>query len=297
MYTKISALVLLFTLLLSSVLFAQWKLIDRQEESQKYQSLQQSGKGWDKNVQETYGQLAQFGFLVELAKKDRATAILAEKEPHNFRHDKRDLKFVPWRNNIRYVKEGEQFLFNSFGKVEEVKALINKKIQLAAQNKVTVPNPNIGNREGVEISQFGFIYARDPDKTRAIGSQRKWISLYFNQPATNELSFVTIRVEHHNFRAGVKEIELILDPSPTDDQTEDIVVIHRYNQTEPKVYLLALMHNDKSYDHRNQFKNRYHEYLRSHFLQMFKRIATYNAFNPYKAHDKEVERLDRGLEY
>ena len=266
MRAKLLGSVVLFTLLLSSVLFAQWKLVDRQKENKKYQSLQQSGKSWDRNIQEAYGQLAQFGFLVELAKRDRAIAILAEKEPHDFRHDKRDLKFVPWRNNIRYVKEGEQFLLNSFGKLSEVKELIKKKVELAAKNNVTVPNPNIGGREGVEVSQFGFVYAKDPDKTRAIGSQRKWIGLYFAQPGQNELSFASLRVEYHNFRSGVKEIELIIDPSPIDDQMEDIVIVHRYNQTAPKVYLLALMHNNKSFAHRNEFKKKYDAYLRGSFF-------------------------------
>ena len=298
MYRKISGLVFIFTLLLSGVLFAQRRIIDKQEENLKYKLLQQTGKGWDKSIQEVFSQLAQFGFLVELAKNDRATAILAEKEPYNFRYDKRHLKFVPWRSNIRYVKEGDSLLLNSFGKISEVKELINKKIQLAtAQNNVKVANPSIGNRDGVEISQFGFVYAKGPDKTRVIGTQRKWISLYFAQPARAELSLATIRIEYHDFREGVKEVELIIDPSPTDKQMEDIVIIHRYNQTVPEVYLLALMSNDKSFAHRNQFKKKYHGYLRSHFLQSLRRMAAYNTLTTHGAHEKEVKRLERGLEY
>ena len=295
MYKKILRSALLSTFFLSSLLFAQWKLIDREGEKQQYQSLEKTGKSWDKNVQEAFGQLARFGFLIELAKKDRATAILAEKEPHNFRHDKRELKLVPWRNSIRYIKEGDQFILNSFGKIEEIKGLVSKKIQLAAQNNVQVPNLTIGAREGVEISQFGFIYANDPDKTRAVGSQRKWMSLYYNNP--NELAAVVLRVEYHNFRAGVKETELVIDPSPVDDQMDDIIILHRYNQVEPKVYLVALMHNDKAYNNRNKFKSKYHGYVRGHFLQMIERISNYNILNPTKAHEKEVDRLERGLSY
>ena len=287
----------IFILLLGSALFAQRKVIDRQQENLQYKSLQIAGKTWDKKIQEVYKKLEHFGFLVALAKDDRKKAILGEKEPLDFRHDRRHLKFVPWRNSIRYVKEGEDFLLNSFGDIEEVKALIAKKIQLAAQNNMTVPKPNIGNREGFELSQFGFIYVKDPDKTRAIGTQRRRLTLYFSGP-NQQLAAATMRIEYHNFREDVKEIELIIDPTPIDKQMEDIVILHRHNKKEAKVDLLALMHNSKAFANRNKFKSKYHNYLRVHFFQSIQRIATYNVLNPQKFNQKAFERrLERGLAY
>lgn len=295
MYTKILGSLVLFTFLLSSALSAQWKLRDRKGEDKKYPSLQKTGKYWDKDIQLAYAQLSQFGFIVELAKNDRATAILAEKEPHSPHYSERDLKFVPWRSSIRYVKEGEQFLLKSFGKLSKVKELISKSIKLASQSNVVVPNPSFGDREGVEISQFGFIYKKDPDKTRAIGFQRKWINIFFSQASQNQISLATLRVEYNNFRLGVKEIDLIIDPSPMDGQMRDIVILHRYNETDPKVYLLALMYNDKGANHRNQFKAKYSHYLRGDFLQIFKRIGAYNKLNYSASHEGYLKRLNRSL--
>ena len=279
----------------SNTLFSQSPVVNREQEKKNFASLHFTEKRLGQNIKEAYESLSKFAYLIKLAKEDRLRAIQAEKEPHNFRHDFKALKYVPWRNNIRYVKEGDKFILNSFGKVNEIKELINERVTQARANNILIDKINFQAREGIEFSQFSFIYAKDSDKTRAVGAQRKWLSLYFNPNKTLALS--TLQVEYNNLRRGVKEIELIIDPSPTDNNLDDLVIVHRYNQGPAKVYLVGMMYNNKSFNNRNNFKIKYNNYLRNKFLQMFQRVAKYNNYNSHEGHKKHFERLERGLEY
>ncbi len=287
-----------FFIIASLSISAQEAVVDREKEKKKFKSLYYSEKIWEKNIKSAYDTLGSFGHLVKLAKNDRALSVLSEKEPLNFNHDKVALRYVPWRSSIRYVKEGERLILNTFGKLEEVKTLIKSKIDLAKMNKINASDLNIGNRDGIELSRFGFIRVKDPDKIRAIGSQRDWLSLFFAPQGNDKkglIALATLRTEYNNLRAGVKDVQIIIDPSPMDDNFDDIVIISRYNQDTPSVSLVGLMRNDKSFSHRNEFKRRYHKFLRHEFVQIVKRISKYNSITSNELHTKQFKIMDRNI--
>ncbi len=285
-------------------LFAQPGLIDRAAEKVDHAALQFGEKILDKNIQEAYEYLKSLGYLSALAKSDRALAIKAEKEPYNFRYDQRALKYVPWRNSVRYVKESDLFLLNTFGSTEETLALIQEQVTKARLQKIDIPNFQLGSRDGVEISVFGFLYVKDKDKTRSIGSIRRTLRMFYvptgrlpNGEQDYDLGLVSLRIVYDNFRQGNKDVEVIIDPSPNDEQMDDLIILHRYNQAPSDVYLLGLMHNTKTFSHRYDFKRKYYSYFRDQFLQLLQRVTKYNTFSTNASHEEQVKRLDRGLRY
>ena len=290
-------------LLFSGLVFAQ-PLIDRAAEREEFRSLQYAEKIQDKNIQETFDYLETFGYMTDMMKFDRSLAVKAEKEPHNFRNDLRKLKYVPWRNTLRYVKEGEAFLLTSFGDIEEVKGLIQSKLTVARSHKIALPEFGYGQREGIELTWYGFLYEKGKEKRRAIGSQSKSLTLYFAPTDKNQfnqqnyrLDRATLKIVYHDMLRDSKDVELIIDPTPKDDQMDDIVILHRYNFAPSSVYVLGMMHNNKSFTHRFDFKKKYHNFLRNQFLQMFQRIAKYNKYSENVNHGLHVKRLQKGLSF
>ena len=290
--------------ILCGSLFAQQEYIDRKREAKEFRSLLYAESIQDKNIQQAFTYLGSLGYMTELAKFDRNLAVRAEKEPHNFRTDLRRLKYVPWRNTLRYVKESEQFVLNSFGDLEEVKALIQSKLALARGHKIDLPEFGYGARDGVELTWYGFLYEKGPTKRRAIGSQSKSLTLYFIPSDKNKfnqqnykLERATLKIIHNNMLQDSKQVEFIIDPTPLDDKLDDILIVTRYNYAPPEIYVLGMMHNNKGFSHRLEFKKKYHNYLRNQFLQMFQRIAKYNKFTENVRHEKHLQRLQRGLEF
>ena len=277
-----------------SLLLAQQNPVDRKKEAILFKSIQKKGLRLDKKIQEAYADIATFGFLIDLAKHDRAVKIAREKNPFVRSQTKRKLKYVPLKHSIRYVKEGEDFLFSDFGKASEVRALIAKKIAFAQKNNVNVPNLNIANRDGVEVSHFGYGSSYNLKRAQASVSGRKKLSLYFTDNKT--LSMAILRLENNDYYAGIKDVELIIDPSPTDDKTDDIIILYREGNKEATANLLALMHNNTFYDDRNKFKIKYYEYLKNRFVEKFRGMSNYNKEFGKWPDDSYFKRLDNGLD-
>ncbi len=286
MYARAEKFIILFSLLILGLLFTPLGAVEQGEDIQN-KVLTKSGDILDRRIYQVYRDMEPFSYLLNYAKADRLRTYKGQKEPFNTRHDKRQIRHIPWRNAIRYVKESESYLYKGYGTVEEVRGLINKRIQEVRENNIQVGDFKVGNREGIEISEFSFLYyARDPDKTRSIGSRRLILSLFLVPTGKKDhdsrplytVESVALRVIRHDFRTEVKDVVMTIDPTPNDVQTRDIIIMHRYNYEPPHIDLLGIKRSNANYNHRNEFKREYVEYLSTQFLQKLQRIDRYNTY-------------------
>lgn len=292
-------------LLLPVTLFSQPKLIDRQEELKEFPDLQNTEKQLDKNILDAYVRLSIFGPLVNLAIEDRAKYFKHREEPLEFRHTLKNIIYTPRNTYIRYVKESPDFLFVGFGTTEEVLAKIKEKIDYANNQGVQVPQLQLKQRDGIELTQFDFIYDENTPDRRVIGSRRKSLTLFYervNQGAVDvpqdfRLTMVVARVVHDNIRDGLKDIELIIDPSPDTENMDDVIILHRYNFKPLNAIVVGSMQNTPNYPHRVVFKRDFQLMLLDHFNTLYRMVDGYAKRDSNDYNERVLQYLKESMTY
>lgn len=289
---------------------AQPRLVDREAEKREFPDLQRTELAQERNIADAYKRLSEMGFLVSMSQQDRATAQ-KEAEPGgelNFRNTFRFIKYTPRNTYIRYVKEDPQFLLNTFGTVEEVRALVAEQVRKAQSRGVKATELQFQTRDGIELTQFDFIYSNDPDARRAVGSRRKTLTLFFtqtNQQADTEqklqLSLVVGRVVEDNFREGVRNVQLIIDMTPSGDPADtnmdDVIIIDRYNQKPTNAAILGMMSNTANFPHRVRFKQRYYIKMLDHFHRLYAMVANYATKDDNDYNEEVIEKVEQSMDY
>jgi len=192
-------------------IWAQPKLIDREEEKKEYPDLQQTEAILDKNIQDAYKRISIFGPLVNLAKNDRSKYFKQKEDPFNFEYGLKNIVYTPRNTYIRYVKESPEFLLVGFGTTQEVLAKIKERIDYVNGQGVKVPQLGFQNRDGIELTQFEFVYAEDTPSREVVGSRRKSLTLFYDRvnqstidtPQDFKLTMVVSRVINHHIRCRI----------------------------------------------------------------------------------------------
>jgi hypothetical protein len=286
-------------------IWAQPKLIDREEEKKEYPDLQQTEAILDKNIQDAYKRISIFGPLVNLAKNDRSKYFKQKEEPFNFEHGLKNIVYTPRNTYIRYVKESPEFLLVGFGTTQEVLANIKEKIDYVNGQGVKVPQLGFQNRDGIELTQFEFVYAEDTPTREVVGSRRKSLTLFYDRvnqstidtPQDFKLTMVVSRVINHHIRDGIKDLELIVDPDPNTENMDDVIILHRYNEKPTQVIVLGSMHNTPNNPHRVVFKRDFYLQLLDHFNSLYRMVDGYAKKDSNEYNEKVLQLLKKEMEY
>jgi hypothetical protein len=286
-------------------IWAQPKLIDREEEKKEYPDLQQTEAILDKNIQDAYKRISIFGPLVNLAKNDRSKYFKQKEEPFNFEHGLKNIVYTPRNTYIRYVKESPEFLLVGFGTTQEVLAKIKEKIDYVNGQGVKVPQLGFQNRDGIELTQFEFVYAEDTPTREVVGSRRKSLTLFYDRvnqstidtPQDFKLTMVVSRVINHHIRDGIKDLELIVDPDPNTENMDDVIILHRYNEKPTQVIVLGSMHNTPNNPHRVVFKRDFYLQLLDHFNSLYRMVDGYAKKDSNEYNEKVLQLLKKEMEY
>jgi len=291
--------------LAAGALSAEPKIIDRAREAKEYPDLQTTERMHDNNIQDAYKRMNQYAPLVEMAKKDRSIFFKEKVEPLKFENTFRFIKFTPRNTYVRYVKESADFILSGLGDSKSLMDLIGEKTKQANDAGITIPTFQFQNREGIELTQFQFILRQDQDKTRAIGSRRKSVMLFYKpgtaQPDTDQssaqLDLVVTRIVEDDYDAGVKDVEIIIDPTPSTPGTDDIITLHRYNFKVTTCALLATMSNTPNYAHRVEFKQKFYSALMDHFDTLYRMVDTYAKRDGNDVNEKTIVRMRSSMDY
>jgi hypothetical protein len=286
-------------------IWAQPKLIDREEEKKEYPDLQQTEAILDKNIQDAYKRISIFGPLVNLAKNDRSKYFKQKEEPFNFEHGLKNIVYTPRNTYIRYVKESPEFLLVGFGTTQEVLAKIKERIDYVNNQGVKVPQLGFQNRDGIELTQFEFVYADDTPTREVVGSRRKSLTLFYDRvnqstidtPQDFKLTMVVSRIINHHIRDGVKDVELIVDPDPNTENMDDVIILHRYNEKPTQVIVLGSMHNTPNNPHRVVFKRDFYLQLLDHFNSLYRMVDGYAKKDSNEYNQKVLQLLKKEMEY
>jgi len=286
-------------------IWAQPKLIDREEEKKEYPDLQQTEAILDKNIQDAYKRISIFGPLVNLAKNDRSKYFKQKEEPFNFEHGLKNIVYTPRNTYIRYVKESPEFLLVGFGTTQEVLAKIKERIDYVNGQGVKVSQLGFQNRDGIELTQFEFVYAEDTPTREVVGSRRKSLTLFYDRvnqstidtPQDFKLTMVVSRVINHHIRDGIKDLELIVDPDPNTENMDDVIILHRYNEKPTQVIVLGSMHNTPNNPHRVVFKRDFHLQLLDHFNSLYRMVDGYAKKDSNEYNQKVLQLLKKEIEY
>lgn len=286
-------------------IWAQPKLIDREEEKKEYPDLQQTEAILDKNIQDAYKRISIFGPLVNLAKNDRSKYFKQKEDPFNFEHGLKNIVYTPRNTYIRYVKESPEFLLVGFGTTQEVLAKIKERIDYVNDQGVKVPQLGFQNRDGIELTQFEFVYADDTPTREVVGSRRKSLTLFYDRvnqstidtPQDFKLTMVVSRIINHHIRDGVKDVELIVDPDPNTENMDDVIILHRYNEKPTQVIVLGSMHNTPNNPHRVVFKRDFYLQLLDHFNSLYRMIDGYAKKDSNEYNQKVLQLLKKEMEY
>jgi hypothetical protein len=286
-------------------IWAQPKLIDREEEKKEYPDLQQTEAILDKNIQDAYKRISIFGPLVNLAKNDRSKYFKQKEDPFNFEHGLKNIVYTPRNTYIRYVKESPEFLLVGFGTTQEVLAKIKERIDYVNNQGVKVPQLGFQNRDGIELTQFEFVYAEDTPTREVVGSRRKSLTLFYDRvnqstidtPQDFKLTMVVSRIINHHIRDGVKDVELIVDPDPNTENMDDVIILHRYNEKPTQVIVLGSMHNTPNYPHRVVFKRDFYLQLLDHFNSLYRMVDGYAKKDSNEYNQKVLQLLKKEMEY
>jgi hypothetical protein len=286
-------------------IWAQPKLIDREEEKKEYPDLQQTEAILDKNIQDAYKRISIFGPLVNLAKNDRSKYFKQKEDPFNFEYGLKNIVYTPRNTYIRYVKESPEFLLVGFGTTQEVLAKIKERIDYVNGQGVKVPPLSFQNRDGIELTQFEFVYAEDTPTREVVGSRRKSLTLFYDRvnqstidtPQDFKLTMVVSRVINHHIRDGVKDIELIVDPDPNTENMDDVIILHRYNEKPTQVIVLGSMHNTTNNPHRVVFKRDFYLQLLDHFNSLYRMVDGYAKKDSNEYNQKVLQLLKKEMEY
>ncbi|MCS7206240.1 MAG: hypothetical protein NZ853_11150 [Leptospiraceae bacterium] len=304
MKVKIWKYILIF-FVMTTYVFGQQKLIDREEERKEYPDLQQTEKILDRNIADAYKRLSIFGPLINLAKDDRAKFFKHREDPLDFRHTLKNIIYTPRNTYIRYVKETPEFLLVGFGTTEETLAKIKERIDYVVSQGVQVPQLQFKQRDGIELTQFDFIYDENSPTREVIGSRRKSLTLFYERvnqgvidiPQDFRMTMVVSRIVRDNIREGIKDVELVIDPSPETDGLDDVVILHRYNQKPTNVIILGSMHNTPNYPHRVEFKRDFHLILLDHFNILYRMVDGFAKRDSNEYNQKVLEYLIESMEY
>jgi len=286
-------------------IWAQPKLIDREEEKKEYPDLQQTEAILDKNIQDAYKRISIFGPLVNLAKNDRSKYFKQKEEPFNFEHGLKNIVYTPRNTYIRYVKESPEFLLVGFGTTQEVLAKIKERIDYVNGQGVKVPQLGFQNRDGIELTQFEFVYAEDTPTREVVGSRRKSLTLFYDRvnqstidtPQDFKLTMVVSRIINHHIRDGIKDLELIVDPDPNTENMDDVIILHRYNEKPTQVIVLGSMHNTPNNPHRVVFKRDFHLQLLDHFNSLYRMVDGYAKKDSNEYNQKVLKLLKKEMEF
>jgi len=286
-------------------IWAQPKLIDREEEKKEYPDLQQTEAILDKNIQDAYKRISIFGPLVNLAKNDRSKYFKQKEDPFNFEYGLKNIVYTPRNTYIRYVKESPEFLLVGFGTTQEVLAKIKERIDYVNGQGVKVPQLGFQNRDGIELTQFEFVYAEDTPSREVVGSRRKSLTLFYDRvnqstidtPQDFKLTMVVSRVINHHIRDGVKDVELIVDPDPNTENMDDVIILHRYNEKPTQVIVLGSMHNTPNNPHRVVFKRDFYLQLLDHFNSLYRMVDGYAKKDSNEYNQKVLQLLKKEMEY
>ena len=305
-------IVALITIVSVSSLFGQPRLVNRDEERKEFPDLQETEANQEKNIQETYTELQRMGFLVRMTELDRQTAF-EEQLPENqfdFTKTARFVEYTPRNTYIRYVANNQQFLLNTFGEADKVKAQMDERVAKAIEIKAWYTEQGYkdiaftGDKKGVELTQFDFIYSDDEEVRKVVGSRRKSVTLFFNdaggevaQGQVLTLNMVVTRLVRDDFKEGVRNVYLIVDPSPETAAMDDIVILHRYNQKPTNVTVLGMMSNTATNPHRNRFKQKFYVKLLKHFFRLYRMVANYASKGDNDYNDEVLESFEYTMEY
>lgn len=292
-------------LALNVYLLAQPKLIDREEEKKEYPDLQNTEIQLDKNIQDAYKRLSIFGPLVRLAKEDRSKYFKQKEEPLDFKHSLKNIIYTPRNTYIRYIKESPDFILVGFDTPQEILAKIKEKVDYVNGQGVKVNQLQFKEREGIELTQFEFIYSEDNPQREAVGSKRKALSLFFERinqgtidtPQDFKLTMVVSRITNDHIKDGVKDVELVIDQDPESENMDDVIIIHRYNQKPTNVIVLGAMHNTPNFPHRVQFKRDFYLLLLDHFNILYKMVDGYSKKDGNKYNEKVIDLLKNSMTY
>jgi hypothetical protein len=300
--------IIVLSVLFAAGITAEPKIIDRAAEEKKYPDLQETEKQHDRNIQDAYSRMNAYAPLVAMTAKDRATAFREKVEPMRFEHTFRFVTYTPRNTYIRYVKETPEMLYAGLGDVKTIQELVAAKTKQA--NDAVIPGGPIAtftpqNRDGVELTQFNFVLRQDADRERAIGSRRKSVMLFYKAGGTaapdtegaQELDMVVTRIVEDDYDAGVKNVEVIIDPSPSTPGTNDVVTLHRYNLKVTTCALVATMSNTPNYPHRADFKRKFYTRLLDHFDTLYRMVDTYAKRDGNDVNDKTITRMRDGMDY
>lgn len=291
--------------LFAGALIAKPKIIDREAEKKAYPDLQNAESTLDRNVVEAYKRLALFGPLVNLAKEDRDKYFKERQDPLDFRHTLKNIVYTPRNTYMRYVKEGADFLLVGLGDTAETQAKISEKTAEANNAGVQVPALAFQDREGIELTQFEFIYAEDEHIRKAIGSRRKSVSLFYKRTGQGNvdteqdftLDLVVTRVVDDNFKKGIKNVEVVIDPSPMTESMDDIIILHRYNQKPSQAIVVGTMPNTPIFPQRNQFKQKFYMRLLDHYNILYRLLDGYTKKDGTSYNETVLELLQKSTEY
>jgi hypothetical protein len=286
-------------------IWAQPKLIDREEEKKEYPDLQQTEAILDKNIQDAYKRISIFGPLVNLAKNDRSKYFKQKEDPFNFEHGLKNIVYTPRNTYIRYVKESPEFLLVGFGTTQEVLAKIKERIDYVNGQGVKVSQLGFQNRDGIELTQFEFVYAEDTPTREVVGSRRKSLTLFYDRvnqstidtPQDFKLTMVVSRIINHHIRDGIKDLELIVDPDPNTENMDDVIILHRYNEKPTQVIVLGSMHNTPNNPHRVVFKRDFYLQLLDHFNSLYRMVDGYAKKDSNEYNQKVLQLLKKEMEY
>ncbi len=288
------------------VLTAEPKVIDRAAEARDYPDLQQTEKNQDANIVEAYKRLNQYAPLVAMGAKDRATSFKEKAEPLKFEYTFRNIKYTPRNSYVRYVKESPEFILVGLGDTKTVLDLMTEKNKQLNDAGVQVPNFQFQTRDGIELTQFQFIFREDSDKIRATGSRRKSVMLFYKAGAgtapdtagAQALDMVVTRIVEDDYDSGVKDVEVIIDPTPgAAGPKNDIITLHRYNYKVTTCALLGAMSNTPNYPHRVDFKQKFYVHLMDHFDTLYRMVDTYAKRDGNDTNEKTIGRMRNSMDY
>ncbi|MDH5655882.1 MAG: hypothetical protein OEZ34_08240 [Spirochaetia bacterium] len=301
-YRKVFLVIFLLGVLGS--LNAQPLPFNREQEQKDFPEIYKSERIQDANIFNAYKSLSSYGHLVQMAQEDRMMNFERIKDPYNPNALKRNITYTPRNTYVRYVKESAELLLIGFGPLDKVQATISEKVKVANANNIPAKEIQFGNRGGIELTQFTFIYDPKDPKREAIGSRRKTVTLFFDQ--TNQaadaqqnlaLSAVVARVVNDNFIEGSRNIELIIDPSPGDEQLEDVMIIHRENNKDAQAISAGMMRNNGAYPHRLRFKQRFYSTFLSDFDRLYTLVDSYSQRDGEAYNESVILELENQMDY
>jgi len=312
---KITVLIAIFGLV--GTLPAQKSVVNRTQEAADFPDLRSTEERMETNIQDANERLATMSQLVEQAKKDRQSVFDEVEHPLDFRYTDRNLRYTPRNTYIRFVSEqmtpqadgrtftSADFILAGFGNSEELMGKIREKVNEAKAGGVAASEIAFANRNGMELTQYEFIYRDDSHERRVVGSRRKSLALYFKQGAAAApdqaqnlvLDMVVTRVVEDDLAAGVRDIELVIDPTPLTKQMDDVIILHRYNQKPTNVVLLGAMANTPTNPHRVRFKQKFYLKLLEHFYRLYRLVDGYANRDSNDYNEQVIEHVEEGMSY